>query len=273
MDEQHGAKRLQPPDAQGAPRREWSDDAYANRNRDLYRVELCYHCMDCTYNKCGVCSYAHQLSELMPPNESVRVYEGVWKDGVDRFFGQVMSDEQIQRIRVYYERTEPMDRPVWARGLYWYCTRKGSFEDCPYDFGLEQDWKTVRMFRVYSRQPFQWAPHLWDRIAQRRERLQYAQSLVAPASAIASTLGGMSEDVALPAPATSEGMSQDPLVLGEGRDASVPKFVTASASDGMSADVPPEEDRHEVSTKEESSNREVSRAVVMWALSHGFRSS
>ena len=126
----------------------------------------------------------------MPPNESVRAYEGVWRDGVDRFFGQAMSDEQIRRIKTYYERTETLDRPMWSRALYWYCTRKGSFDDCPYDFGLEQDWKTVCMFRVYSRRPFEWAPQLWDRIEERRKRLkQAAPSLtlrtVAPVSCLA----------------------------------------------------------------------------------------
>ena len=155
--------------------------------------------------------------------------------------------------------------------MYWYFSKRGSFDEFPYDFGLAQDWKSVCMFRVYSRQPFEWASHLWDRIEERRKRLkQAAPSLtlrtVAPVSANASPLEGMSEDIALPAPgtslsphkearvsvtsSTSGGMSQDILALGEGRDASVPMYVTALASSGMSADVQPEEERPPVSSKQ-----------------------
>ena len=232
-----------PPQIQYSSREEWSDDSYAKRNRDLHRVELCKHGMNCSYNQQGVCAYAHHLYELMPPNESVRAYEGVWKDGVDRFFGQAMSDEQIRRIKTYYERTEKYDRPMWSHALCWFCSNTGSFAEYPHDFGLEQDWKTVSMFRVHSWKPFQWMPGLWDRIEERRQRLQRAalpspSLTLAPVSAIAS-----------PVECASVGV-QVILASGEAREASVPTYVIASGSSGISADVQPEEERPPVSSKQ-----------------------
>ena len=145
--------------------------AASEPNPDFLKIELCRHGWTCRHRQAGDCSYAHVLHELRPPNESCRPYPGVWRDGVDRFYGQRMGREQIERIKTYYNEAPRCDRPMWSHALYWYVSERGSFDDYPYDFGLEQDWKSVCMFRVPSKQPFEWAPHLWDRIKQRRIRL------------------------------------------------------------------------------------------------------
>ena len=145
--------------------------AASDRNPDFLKIELCRHGWTCRHRQAGDCSYAHVLHELRPPNESCRPYPGVWRDGVDRFYGQRMGREQIERIKTYYNEAPRCDRPMWSHALYWYVSERGSFDDYPYDFGLEQDWKSVCMFRVPSKQAFEWAPHLWDRIEQRRIRL------------------------------------------------------------------------------------------------------
>ena len=145
--------------------------AASEPNPDFLKIELCRHGWTCRHRQAGDCSYAHVLHELRPPNESCRPYPGVWRDGVDRFYGQRMGREQIERIKTYYNEAPRCDRPMWSHALYWYVSERGSFDDYPYDFGLEQDWKSVCMFRVPSKQPFEWAPRLWDRIEQRRIRL------------------------------------------------------------------------------------------------------
>ena len=70
-----------------------------------------------------------------------------------------------------YDQTLMCDIPVWSHALCWYVTGEGSCDHLPPDFGLEQDWQSACMFLTPSKQPFVWAPDLWDRIRERRDRM------------------------------------------------------------------------------------------------------
>ena len=141
-------------------------------NPDLLCVELCRHGITCKRRKAGSCGYAHALQELRPPNESRRGYGGVWKDGVDRFYGQRMTETQIERVMWYYERTCESERPMWSHALRWYIKGEDLYSDLQADFGIDQDWNTVSMFRKHKALPFSWAPRFWERISKRSQMLQ-----------------------------------------------------------------------------------------------------
>ena len=117
-----------------------------------------------------MCGYAHKLKELMPPMEGERTYEGVWKDGVHRWYGQDMPAWSIAMVRKYYINERRCDIPVWAHGLRWYVSESQDIDrSLPVDFGIEQDWEVVRMRRTSQVRPFYWAPAFWERIADRNE--------------------------------------------------------------------------------------------------------
>ena len=66
---------------------------------NVWRVRLCHHGLFCSYQNCG---FAHNLSDLRAPNESQRLYDLAWQIGVDRWYGQYLTDEQIHIIQYYY---------------------------------------------------------------------------------------------------------------------------------------------------------------------------
>ena len=39
---------------------------------------------------------------------------------MDRFFGQRMSQAQIERVRTYFVQTPHWERPVWAKCMCWF---------------------------------------------------------------------------------------------------------------------------------------------------------
>ena len=63
-----------------------------SENPDFWRCELCRHGPACGMHRTGNCWFAHSLAELLPPRERDREYVGVWRDGVDRYFGQHMNN-------------------------------------------------------------------------------------------------------------------------------------------------------------------------------------
>ena len=84
---------------------------------DRWRIVLCKHG---PYHTNRTCGYARSLQDLMPPNESKRAHDEVWCDRVDRFFGQNMSAEQIERFLWYCRNTEEWNKPLWCHALEWY---------------------------------------------------------------------------------------------------------------------------------------------------------
>ena len=95
----------------------------------------------------------------------------MWKDGVDRFFGQRMTETQIERVMWYYERTCESERPMWSHALRWYIKGEDLYSDLQADFGIDQDWKTLSQFRKHKALPFSWAPRFWERISKRSQML------------------------------------------------------------------------------------------------------
>ena len=89
-------------------------------NPDLENCALCAHIDVCKRNEKGTCTYAHSLARLQPPKEVSRAYNGMWIDGVDRWYGQQMKTKQLQRIEAYYYSTSSEELPVWAVGLQWF---------------------------------------------------------------------------------------------------------------------------------------------------------
>ena len=108
---------------------------------DLWRCELCRHGPACGRHRTGVCGYAHSLAELLPPRERDREYLGVWRNGVDRYFGQHMNKAQLDRIMFYYNRTPVPERPVWSSCMAWFYQYLDlrMLPELGWDFGLWQD--------------------------------------------------------------------------------------------------------------------------------------
>ena len=158
---------------------------------ELWRTSLCRH----NHSRADCC-YAHCLRELRPPDESRMTYANQWNLGhVDRFYGQVITQQQRERIQSYYDKTPACDRPLWAIGLCLLETRK---EHClgfayPWDFGLVRDYDDL-MDRRYERTcPFKHYPDIWKRLDRRRRiMLGYAMprhilGVVPPSSMDVST--------------------------------------------------------------------------------------
>ena len=110
-------------------------------------------------NMRGACGFAHRLSELLPPREVFQEYVGVWNNGVDRFYGQDMPVEQLDRIKKYYNETHPRDKPVWAYALKWFYAQDelGMYARFEWDFGIWQDALSLQRGRIHDRLPFVWA--------------------------------------------------------------------------------------------------------------------
>ena len=94
---------------------------------------------------------------------------------MDRFYGQHMSQQQIDRIRMYYVATLPCDVPLWANALFLlvlnqecHCGRAYSW-----DFGLVRDYDDLMEARYDPWTcPFHVWHGLWDRLSRRRSLLE-----------------------------------------------------------------------------------------------------
>ena len=161
-------------------------------NVDLWRTSLCFHGAEHGQSRPD-CRFAHSLSELRPPDERFFSYEDQWRN-VDRFYGQFMDDDQLERIRKYYVTTPPCERPLWSVGLYLIAIGA----ECrlgfalPWDFGLVRDYDDLLDRRRYRSCPFRQWPGLWYRLSLRRQTLLSYESpphqlgLVSPSSRDAS---------------------------------------------------------------------------------------
>ena len=138
---------------------------------DLWRTQLCRHG---PHHAMPRCWFAHKLSELSAPVERRILYTNRWRDmGVDRFYGQRMSDDQVVRIRDYYRREPVCDRPLWAHALR--LLEQGNEAECayayPWDFGLARDYDDLLDRRAVRECPFDFYPGLWARLQRRRQAM------------------------------------------------------------------------------------------------------
>jgi len=69
---------------------------------DAWRISLCPLGGECRDENCPL---AHRLCELRPPNEAEQLYREIWASGVDRWYGQALSEEQVKIVMDYYEQT------------------------------------------------------------------------------------------------------------------------------------------------------------------------
>ena len=141
--------------------------------RDLWRVRLCRPGPNCEHQNCG---FAHRLSDLRPPNESERRYDQTWHDGVDRWYRQRMSDEQLRIIKQYYIETPERDKPAWSRALRYCTTGQHDVRErfYPRDYGLSMDLELLCSYR-WRGLPFDLTDKLWDKLDERKEELKAGQ--------------------------------------------------------------------------------------------------
>merc|ERR1712051_1018351 len=97
-------------------------------------------------------------------DESRRHYPKVWQGGVDRWYGQNMTDDQLSFIQYYHDQTPICDLPQWVHGLMHYYSGKQN-KRCSFmqwDYGLTQD---MQLLCGYRRGPLPFlAPEdLWGR--------------------------------------------------------------------------------------------------------------
>ena len=137
-------------------------------------TQLCRHGPE---HSMSSCAFAHRLAELRPPIEHVRRFDGAWGGcQFDRFYGQYMSDEQIDRFWVYWH-AHPHERPAWAVGLYLLLMNAESTHGMAYswDFGLSLDIDLLICGRNLDgsagQVPFRYYPRLWDRLGDRRRAM------------------------------------------------------------------------------------------------------
>ena len=141
-------------------------------DRPLWRTQLCRHG---PHHPNRFCRYAHSLLELLPPDEAERSYCDKWSGGqIDRFYGQLMTREQLSRILFYFQLLPACDVPVWAIGL---SLLERELEHCqgyalPWDFGLLRDHDDLLARRLLREGPlpvpFEYYPRLWERLTYRR---------------------------------------------------------------------------------------------------------
>jgi len=138
--------------------------------RELWRTSLCRH-----GPRHGIrhseCRFAHSLLELRGPDESRVSYAAQWRQcTMDRFYGQRMTDEQLERIRSYYAELPRCDLPLWAIGLRLIASNEESIMGFayPWDFGLTRDYDDLLAARHDRRRPFEPWPELWERLNRRR---------------------------------------------------------------------------------------------------------
>ena len=73
----------------------------------LYRTSICRH-VEKPHHDRKQCSFAHCFAELNAPIEVYKNYGDQWGlYHVDRFYGQKMSREQVERIARLWENTFP----------------------------------------------------------------------------------------------------------------------------------------------------------------------
>ena len=148
-----------------------------NPDQDLYRTRACRHyAADQNNHDFRGCKYYHDLQDAQPPLETEHLYDYVWSScQVDRFYGQAMLDEQVLMIKAMWSVAPPPDRPLWATALV--LLSEGAELEAgfayPWDFGLCSDSWNLQRTRRGGLRPFDWMPHLWDRLSARREVMMF----------------------------------------------------------------------------------------------------
>ena len=146
-----------------------SDSHYPGK---LWRCRLCQHGPQCS-RRLSDCDFAHHLGELWAPDETTVHYTQAWRtQGIDRWFGQSMSTEQLRNIRWYHEQTPHYEVPAWVYGLRYMTVDKQFVTDLylPWDYGLEADCRLLCRHRR-GQLPFSYMEGMWQKLAARKAAL------------------------------------------------------------------------------------------------------
>ena len=141
-----------------------------------YRCMLCTHAFrGCRHLRDGWCGFAHDLGQLLPPDERKDDLSKVWSNGVARWFGQPLTDRIKQDILQHFARTPRNEVPPWVFGVLWYYDMLPDdvcVDDMRYDFGLYADITLLVRGRMDLRLPFHPEPDLFLRINKRQKFLE-----------------------------------------------------------------------------------------------------
>ena len=132
----------------------------------LERTQLCKHG---PRHRLPGCHFAHSLSELRCPDERVQLYPEAWCR-VDRFYGQALSQDQLERFQLYWSAAEWWNLPAWAIALHLLEAHQECYRGMayPWDFGLLQEQTMICLLRGRFELPFEPYPSFLDRLMQRR---------------------------------------------------------------------------------------------------------
>ena len=101
----------------------------------------------------GGCGFAHCLSDLSIPAESLEWYSCLWRDrsrerggpaGIDWFVGQAYSPPQWERLLLYLDSEPVASMPPWARRLSWYMDHGE-----PDEYVMDGDFQWAAEARLY----------------------------------------------------------------------------------------------------------------------------
>ena len=109
--------------------------------------------------------------------EATERHDQVWREGVDRWYGQALSDEQINLLLRYYHETPLYMVPLWMHGLLYVLRRQNYVEHLhfPWDYDICTDIAWLKRFRR-GLVPFVYMASLWDALHERLELLELEQS-------------------------------------------------------------------------------------------------
>ena len=87
-----------------------------------------------------------------------------------------MSEEQVQIVMEYHDRTPEHEAPLWVHGLVFTLTREHYIRDLrfPWDYGLTMDVQLLSIFRG-GEHPFEYLPGLWELLVARDRELAIEQ--------------------------------------------------------------------------------------------------
>ena len=109
----------------------------------------------------------------MPPSEMDTLYPEAWAEGIDRWYGQTMKPEQVQKINWYLGQTQFYAVPPWVFGLRYATTNKRCLSEMclPWGYGLDSDCELLSRYRLDRQLPFACMPGLLDKLDARKKDL------------------------------------------------------------------------------------------------------
>jgi len=88
-----------------------------------------------------------------------------------------MSEESVQIVMDYYNRTPDYEAPLWAHALVFAQNGQHNIRDLhfPWDYGLTMDVLLLSLRRRGGERPFEYLPGLWQLLIVRERELDKEQ--------------------------------------------------------------------------------------------------